>query len=230
LKTIGLLGGMSWESTLDYYREINEDIKKRLGGFHSARLVLYSVDFAPIEALMRQGDWDGAGAHLAAAARRVEAGGADLLLICTNTLHRVADAVADAVSIPLLHIADATADALLADGRRKVGLLGTAFTMEQDFYKGRLAERYGLEVIIPESVDRPRIHEIIFQELCLGQVRPASKAMFLRIVDDLAAKGAEGVILGCTEIGMLIGPADTPVALYDTTRLHAHKAVDWALK
>ncbi|MEE4609361.1 MAG: aspartate/glutamate racemase family protein [Desulfobacteraceae bacterium] len=228
MKTIGLLGGMSWESTLDYYRQINEGVKKRLGGLHSARLVLYSVDFAPIEDLMRRGDWDGAGAHLAAAARGVEAGGADFLLICTNTLHRVAEAVTAAVSIPLLHIADATADALVADGRKKVGLLGTAFTMEQDFYKGRLAERYDLEVITPEAVDRPRIHEIIFQELCLGQVRPASKAMFLRIVDGLAAKGAEAVILGCTEIGMLIGPADTPVALYDTTRLHAAKAVAWA--
>jgi aspartate racemase len=230
LKTIGLLGGMSWESTLDYYRQINEGVKKRLGGLHSARLVLYSVDFAPIEALMRRGDWDGAGAHLVSAARRVEAGGADFLLICTNTLHRVADAVADAISIPLLHIADATAEALVENGKKKVGLLGTTFTMEQDFYKGRLAGRYGLEVMVPEAVDRQRVHEIIFQELCLGQVRPASKDVFLRIVADLNAKGAEAVILGCTEIGMLIGPADTPVALYDTTRLHAEKAVTLALE
>jgi aspartate racemase len=229
LKTIGLLGGMSWESTLDYYRQINEGIKTRLGGLHSARLVLYSVDFAPIEDSMRRGDWDGAGAHLAEAARRVEAGGADFLLICTNTLHRVADAVAAAVSIPLLHIADAAAEALVEDGKKKAGLLGTAFTMEQDFYKGRLAERHGLEVIVPGAADRQRVHEIIFQELCLGQVRPDSKEVFLRIVADLAAEGAEAVILGCTEIGMLIGPADTPVALYDTTRLHAAKAVDWAL-
>ncbi len=229
MKTIGLLGGMSWESTLDYYRQINEGIKTRLGGLHSARLVLYSVDFAPIEDSMRRGDWDGAGAHLAEAARRVEAGGADFLLICTNTLHRVADAVAAAVSIPLLHIADAAAEALVEDGKKKAGLLGTAFTMEQDFYKGRLAERHGLEVIVPGAADRQRVHEIIFQELCLGQVRPDSKEVFLRIVADLAAEGAEAVILGCTEIGMLIGPADTPVALYDTTRLHAAKAVDWAL-
>jgi aspartate racemase len=230
LKTIGLLGGMSWESTLDYYRQINEGVKKRLGGLHSARLVLYSVDFAPIEALMRRGDWDGAGAHLVSAARRVEAGGADFLLICTNTLHRVADAVADAISIPLLHIADATAEALVENGKKKVGLLGTTFTMEQDFYKGRLAGRYGLEVMVPEAVDRQRVHEIIFQELCLGQVRPASKDVFLRIVADLNAKGAEAVILGCTEIGMLIEPADTSVALYDTTRLHAEKAVTLALE
>ena len=225
MKTIGLLGGMSWESTLDYYRQINEGVKKRLGGLHSAPLVLYSVDFAPIEDLMRRGDWDGAGAHLASAARRVEAGGADFLLICTNTMHRVADVVADAVSIPLLHIADATAEALVQDGRKKVGLLGTAFTMEQDFYKGRLAERFGLEVIVPGAADRQRVHQIIFQELCLGQVRPASREVFLRVVADLGSEGAEAVILGCTEIGMLIGPADTPVALYDTTRLHAEKAV-----
>jgi aspartate racemase len=228
LKTVGLLGGMSWESTLDYYREINRGVKDRLGGLHSARIVLYSVDFADVEAFMRRGDWDAAADHLASAARRVEAGGADFLLICTNTLHRVADRVAAAVSIPLLHIADATAEALVRNKVKKVGLLGTAFTMEQDFYRGRLAERYGLEVVIPDAPDRRLVHDIIFRELCLGLVKQASKDAFVRIVEDLAEMGAEAVILGCTEIGMLLVQEDTAVSLYDTTRLHAAKAVAWA--
>ncbi|MFO7688309.1 MAG: aspartate/glutamate racemase family protein [Desulfobacterales bacterium] len=225
MKTIGLLGGMSWESTLDYYREINQGIQARLGGFHSARILLYSVDFATVEQFMQCGDWDGAGNHLVAAARRVEAGGADFLLICTNTMHRVADRVAAAVAIPLLHIADATAEALIKDRVKKVGLLGTAFTMEHDFYKGRLTDRHGLEVVVPEAADRRLVHDVIFQELCLGVVRPASKDAFLHIIERLAAAGAEAVILGCTEIGMLLTQGDTSVPLYDTTRLHAAKAV-----
>jgi len=229
MKTIGLLGGMSWESTLDYYREINRGVKARLGGLHSASIVLYSVDFAPIEALMRAGDWEATAAALAEGARRVEAGGADGLLICTNTMHREADRIAAAVSIPLLHIADATAEALVRDGIRKVGLLGTAVTMEHDFYKGRLAKRFGLDVVVPEAPDRRIVHDVIFQELCLGKARTASKEAFQRIAADLAAAGAEAVILGCTEIGMLIGPDDTAVPLYDTTRIHAARAIAWAI-
>jgi aspartate racemase len=229
LKTIGLLGGMSWESTLDYYRQINEGIKTRLGGLHSARLVLYSVDFAPIEDSMRRGDWDGAGAHLAEAARRVEAGGADFLLICTNTLHRVADAVAAAVSIPLLHIADAAAEALVEDGKKKAGLLGTAFTMEQDFYRGRLTDKHGLQVIIPGQPDRELIHQVIYGELCLGVIKPESRLRFAGIIAKLVAAGAQGVILGCTEIESLVRQEDSPEPVFPTTRIHAEAAVEWAL-
>ncbi len=229
MKTIGLVGGMSWESTLTYYRAINEGVKARLGGLHSATIVLYSVDFDPIEKLQHRGDWVGTADILSDAARRIEAGGADFLLICTNTMHKVADAVSAAVDIPLLHIADATGEALRQDGVRRVGLLGTAFTMEQDFYKGRLAERFGLEVLVPAAEDRRRVHDVIYRELCLGVVRPESKRAFLDIVDRLATRGAEGVILGCTEIGLLIAPADTAVRLYDTTHIHAARAVALAL-
>jgi amino-acid racemase len=229
MKTIGLLGGMSWESTADYYRAINQGIKEALGGLHSAKIVLYSVDFDPIEKCQRSGDWDATGAMLADAARRIEAGGADFLLICTNTMHKVAGQVAGAVDIPLLHIADATAHALRQSGVRRVGLLGTAFTMEQAFYKGRLADKFGLEVVVPDAADRKQVHDIIYGELCRGVVRDSSRAAYGRIVDRLADRGVEGVILGCTEIGMLIGKDDTDTPLFDTTRIHARKAVAWAL-
>lgn len=229
MKTIGLLGGMSWESTVEYYREINEGIKRRRGGLHSAKTVLYSVDFDPIEKLQHSGDWDRTGDILADAARRVEAGGADFLLICTNTMHKVADRVEAALNIPLLHIADATANALLQANVKTVGLLGTAFTMEQDFYKGRLAEKYGLDVVVPDSSDRQRVHSIIYKELCMGKCNPSSKRTYLEIVDKLEKRGARGVILGCTEIGMLIGQADTKTPLYDTTKIHAARAVELAL-
>jgi aspartate racemase len=230
MKTIGLLGGMSWESTLGYYRAINEGVKEALGGFHSAKIALYSVDFAPIEALQQTGDWDETARILSAAARRIEAAGADFLLICTNTMHKVAPEIEQAIQIPILHIADATAEVLVRDGIKSVGLLGTAFTMEQAFYKGRLGDRYGLEVRVPDEHDRRIVHDIIFNELCLGRIEPASKAHYLRIIDQLAAAGVEAVILGCTEIGMLVDQADTDVRLLDTTRIHAEKAVAYAIE
>jgi aspartate racemase len=229
MKTIGLLGGMSWESTLTYYRAINEGVKHRLGGLHSAQIILNSVDFDPIEKLQHSGDWDVTAKILVRAARSIEAGGADFLLICTNTMHKVADQVRAAVNMPLLHIADATGEALRQDGVKRVGLLGTAFTMEQDFYKRRLMETYGLEVLIPDADHRRKVHDIIFRELCRGDIRPESKREYVHIVDQLARQGAEAVILGCTEIGLLIEAADTVVPLYDTTFIHAGKAVDWAL-
>jgi aspartate racemase len=230
MKTIGLLGGMSWESTLTYYREINSMVNARLGGLHSAKIILCSVDFDPIEKQMQQGDWEGIVRVLTDAACGVAAAGADCLLICTNTMHKVADPVASALSIPLLHIADATAERLSEEGIRKVGLLGTAFTMEQAFYKGRLADKFGLDVLVPDVSDRQRVNDVIFQELCLGITKPSSKQTFLRIVDRLVQDGAQGVILGCTEIGLLIDQDDTPAALFDTTAIHAAKAVDWALE
>lgn len=229
MKTIGLLGGMSWESTLTYYRTINEEVKKRLGGLHSAKIVLYSVDFEPIEKLQHSGNWAGTGEILSHAAQNIAAGGADFLLICTNTMHKVADQVQAAVNIPLLHIADATAGVLLGCNIKRVGLLGTAFTMEQDFYRGRLTDTYGLEVIVPGVHDRQQVHDIIYNELCLGMCKPESKATYLKIVDRLGKMGAQGVILGCTEIGMLIKQIDTAVPLFDTTFIHAENAVDLAL-
>ncbi len=229
VKTIGLLGGMSWESTLHYYRAINEGVKEKLGGLHSARIILFSVDFAEIENLQVRGDWDAAGRLLLDAAIKVQAAGADFLLICTNTMHRVAPQIEAGLDIPLLHIADATADALLVPGIRTVGLLGTAFTMEQDFYKGRLGRR-GLEVLVPNAADRAIVHQVIYQELCQGKILPESKAEFLRIIASLARAGAEAVILGCTEIGMLVGHEDTQVPLFDTTAIHAHQAVEYALQ
>lgn len=228
MKTIGLLGGMSWESTLGYYRAINEGVRQKLGGLHSAQIAMVSVDFAPIEQLQHADDWTGTAEILGDAARGVEAAGADFLLICTNTMHRVAPQIEAAIRIPVLHIADATAEVLLADGVGTVGLLGTAFTMEQAFYRGRLAERYGLEVLVPHTADRDLVHRVIYEELCQGRVEPGSKAEYLRIVASLAARGAEAVILGCTEIGMLIGQRDTEVRLLDTTLIHAQKAVELA--
>ncbi|MDR5867517.1 aspartate/glutamate racemase family protein [Halomonas koreensis] len=229
MKTIGVLGGMSWESTERYYRALNEGVKAARGGLHSAKVALYSVDFAEIETLQRESRWDEAGERLAEAARRVQAAGADFLLLATNTMHRVAPAIEAAVEIPLLHIADATGERLREDGVRRVGLLGTRFTMEQAFYTDRLTARFGIEALVPEAEARERVHRVIFEELCRGHVEPASKAEYLEIIADLHARGAEAVILGCTEIALLVGQADTPVPLYDTTSLHAAEAVAMAL-
>jgi len=230
LKTIGLLGGMSWESTLSYYRALNEGIKTVLGGLHSAKLCLYSVDFAEIERLQHAGDWDATAEILSQAARSVEAGGADFVLIGTNTMHKVAPQIAAAISIPLLHIANATAQRLAADGIQRVGLLGTRFTMEQEFYKGRITEGFGIEVLIPDATQRDLVHEVIYTELCLGQVKEASRQGYLEIIASLHAQGAEAVILGCTEIALLVQQSHTPVPLYDTTAIHAEEAVKWALE
>jgi len=220
---------MSWESTMGYYRAINEGVKKALGGLHSAKIAMYSVDFEPIEKLQHKGDWDETARILTEAARSVEAAGADILLICTNTMHKVAPQIKKSIRIPLLHIADATAEVLVQKGIRTVGLLGTAFTMEQDFYKGRLMEKYGLEVIVPGKDDRQVVHDIIYQELCLGKIEAESQSEYLRIIDGLASQGAEAVILGCTEIGMLVRQGDTKVRLLDTTAIHAEKAVAYAI-
>ena len=230
MKTIGLIGGMSWESSLLYYQLINNAVKQRLGGLHSAQLLMYSVDFAPIEKLQHIGDWDGATGVLIDAARRLEAGGADFFLIGTNTMHQVADAVSAAVSIPLLHIADTTAEILQADGVERIGLLGTAFTMELDFYRNRISEHYGIEVVVPELHDRQMVHDIIFQELCQGQIEPESREVYLAIIDRLRKQNIDGVILGCTEISLLLQPQHTDIKLYDTTAIHAHRAVELALQ
>ena len=229
MKTIGLLGGMSWESTLSYYQSKNQGVKAQLGGLHSAKIALYSVDFAEIEKLQHQGDWQQTAEILAQAAKGVQAAGADCLLICTNTMHKVAEQIQAEISIPILHIADATAEQLLADNIGKVGLLGTAFTMEQDFYKKRLVENYGIEVLVPDAQQRQRVHQIIYTELCLGTIKDKSRDEYLQIVDDLYQRGAQAVILGCTEIALLISPSHTHVPLYDTTAIHAQKAVEFAL-
>jgi aspartate racemase len=229
MKTIGMIGGMSWESTLEYYRIINEEVKKRLGGLHSAKCVLVSVEFAEIEALQRAGDWDRATQAMIAAARQVEAGGADFVIICTNTMHKMAGEMQASLQIPLLHIADATAQAILAWGLHTVGLLGTRFTMEENFYRDRLSEGHNLLVLIPPTDDRAVIHKVIYEELVRGVINPASKSEFQRILADLAGQGAEGMVLGCTEIGLLIKYEDSGVPLFDTTRLHAVAAVEMAL-
>jgi aspartate racemase len=229
MKTIGLLGGMSWESSVAYYRVINEGVKNSLGGLHSAKIVMVSVDFDPIEKLQHEGDWEGTAKILSEAAKKIELAGADFLLICTNTMHKVAPQIEAAINIPLLHIADATADVLVKKGVKTVGLLGTAFTMEQDFYKGRLKENYGLTVLVPNEADREIVHTVIYKELCLGEVNLDSKTEYLRIIESLASQGAEAVILGCTEIGMLVNQTDTEITLLDTTVIHAQKAVDYAI-
>jgi aspartate racemase len=226
MKTVGLLGGMSWESTAVYYKAINEGVKNKLGGLHSAKIAMFSVDFDPIEKLQHQGDWQGTALILSEAARKIEAAGADFLLICTNTMHKVAPQIEQAINIPILHIADATAEVLVKNCIKTVGLLGTAFTMEQDFYKGRLQEKYGLEVIVPNEIDRKIVHAVIYNELCIGKIELSSKTEFLRIIGALSQNGAEAVILGCTEISMLVKQSDTTVALYDTTQIHANKAVE----
>ncbi|MGW2253155.1 aspartate/glutamate racemase family protein [Kitasatospora sp. NPDC001660] len=228
MKTLGLIGGMSWESTAEYYRLLNELARERLGGLHSAQLVLYSLDFAAVERLQAEGRWTEAGEILADAARSLEAAGADLLLICTNTMHKVADQVAAAASVPLLHLADATAAAVRAAGLRRVGLLGTAFTMEQDFYRGRLAAG-GLDVITPDPDGRALVHRVIYEELCVGVVREESRAEFRRVIAELATAGAEGIILGCTEIELLVRPTDSPLPVFPTARLHAEAAIEAAL-
>ncbi|MGR5283835.1 aspartate/glutamate racemase family protein [Vibrio maritimus] len=229
MKTIGLLGGMSWESTANYYKAINEGVKTAKGGFHSAKIALFSVDFAEIEAMQRNGDWHAAMEYLSQAALSVQAAGADALLICTNTMHKVAPEIEQRLSIPLIHIADATAKKLVKDGVTKVGLLGTAFTMEQDFYKGRLEQQFGIDVLVPNNEQRKCVHDVIYQELVKGEVREASKQKYLQIVGDLAANGAQAIILGCTEIAMLIQQTDTIVPLYDTTQIHSDAAVSFAI-
>ena len=229
MKCIGLLGGMSWESTVSYYQALNRGVRAQLGGLHSARVMLNSVDFAAIERLQHAGDWPATARLLAAEARKLQNGGADFLLIGTNTMHKVAPEIEAAIDIPLLHIADATAAKLRADGITRVGLLGTRFTMEQDFYKGRLQERFGLAVLVPDEAGRERVHRIIYDELCLGEIRESSRAEYLAIIAGLAAAGAEAVILGCTEIALLVGDARAAVPLYDTTAIHAEAAVALAL-
>ena len=228
MKTIGLLGGMSWESTELYYRWINEHVKRKLGGLHSARIAMMSVDFHEIEALQHNGDWEQAGTLLAQAAQRIEAAGADFLLICTNTMHKVAPRIEQVITIPILHIADATAARIRQQGVKKVGLLGTNFTMEQDFYKGRLTA-HGLDVIVPSAEDREIVHRVIYDELCLGKLSDASRNEYLRIIHQMKDQGAEGVIEGCTEIVMLVQQTHTEVPLFDTTAIHAEEAVNYAL-
>lgn len=229
MKTIGLLGGMSWESTALYYQWINKKIKQELGGLHSARIVLVSVDFQEIEDLQHKGKWKEAGEILSKAALQVEAAGADFLVICTNTMHKVVPQIKEAIHIPLLHIADATAAQIKKQGMNTVGLLGTNFTMEQAFYAGRLREKHGLQVLIPPRADRDIVHRVIYQELVLGVVKEASRAAYLRVMNDLCVQGAEGVIEGCTEIVMLVQQAHTTIPLFDTTAIHAQKAVEMAL-
>ena len=229
MKTIGLIGGMSWESTIPYYRQINEVVKARLGGLHSAKLILYSVDFYDIERLQHEGNWAAAGDLLAKAARSLELGGADFLVLCTNTMHKVATDIEAAVRIPLFHIADPTAAEIKAAGFSTVGLLGTRFTMEQPFYKDRLSERHGLQVVTPQATDRYIVHRIIYEELCLGKIMDASRSEYRRVIGDLIRQGAEAIILGCTEISLLVTQADSAVPLFDTTGIHARRAAERAL-
>jgi aspartate racemase len=230
MKTIGLIGGMSWESSAQYYRIINQEVRERLGGVHSARSLMYSVDFGEVERLQHAGAWAALAGEMAEAARRLERGGADFFLLCTNTMHRMAHEVSGSVSIPLLHIADPTAAAIKAGGHARVGLLGTAFTMEQDFYKGRLATRHGLDILVPDEPDRAVVHDVIYRELVAGQVLPGSRAAYRDIIARLVERGAEAVILGCTEIMLLVQPDDSAVPLFDTTTLHAQAAVGLALE
>ena len=230
MKTIGMIGGMSWESSIEYYRIINESVRAKIGGLHSAKSVMYSVDFAEIEALQHQGKWDEATALMIDAAQHVEDGGADFVLICTNTMHKMADDVEKHIQIPLLHIADATAEEIKARGLRKVGLLGTKFTMEEDFYRGRLIEKHGLEVLIPTEEEREIVHRVIYDELCMGDIKQSSKKQYIRIMDHLVREGAEGIILACTEIGLWVRDEDSRVPLFDTTEIHAVAAVEYALQ
>ena len=229
LKTIGLIGGMSWESTVPYYQLINQAVRERLGGLHSAKIILYSVDFAEVQHLQATGQWEAAGALLAEVARKLEAAGADALVVCTNTMHKVADVITGAVNIPLLHIADPTAQAIKEAGYTTVGLLGTRFTMEQDFYRSRLETLHGLTVLTPPALERAQVHQIIYDELCLGDIKNASRQAYLRIIARLQAQGAQAIILGCTEIALLVQPQDCSVPLFDTTTLHARSAALWAM-
>ncbi len=229
MKTIGLLGGMSWESTVEYYRALNEGIKKALGGLHSAKIVMHSVDFAPLEEYMRNGDWDAIATVLSEAAIGLEKAGADFFLLCTNTMHKLAPDIEQKIDIPLLHIADATAEVLLSNEISTVGLLGTAFTMEEDFYRQRLKSKYGLDVLIPEKDDRQLVNKVVFAELCCGKILEDSRKEYIRIINELAEQGAEAIILGCTEIGLLVKQEDVEIQLYDTAPIHAAKAVQMAL-
>jgi aspartate racemase len=229
VKTIGLIGGMSWESSIEYYRIINETVKKRLGGLHSAKCIMHSVDFAEVEPLQHEGRWEEAAEHMVRAAQSVKAAGADFLVLCTNTMHKTADEIERRTSIPLLHIADATAEKIKNDGLAKVGLLGTRFTMEDDFYRGRLVDKHSLAVIVPDDAQRGIVHQIIYDELCLGVIQPASRQRYVEIMDGLVSQGAEAIILGCTEIGLLVQSEDCRVPVFDTTRIHAEAAVELAL-
>ena len=228
MKTIGLIGGMSWESSTEYYRIINETVKEKLGGLHSAKCIMYSVDFEEVEKLQHEGKWKEATELMIDAAKRIERAGADFVLICTNTMHKMADDVQSSINIPLLHIVDATAEKIISKGLKKVGLLGTKFTMEEDFYKERL-RKFGLEIIIPEEEERKIIHTIIFKELCLGEIKESSRKKFKDIIENLISKGAEGIILGCTEIPLLIREKDCSVPVFDTTRIHAQAAVEFSI-
>lgn len=229
MKTIGLLGGMSWESTAFYYRIINETVKEKLGGLHSAKLVLYSVDFEEVARLQRAGAWDEAGQFLARAAQSLRAAGADFLVVCTNTMHVVADAIEAAAGIPLFHIVDPAADEIWRSGLKKIGLLGTRFTMAQDFYKSRLRNRHDLDVLVPEEAGQEIVHKVIFEELCQGIVREESRQAYYEVIQRLVDRGAQGILLGCTEISMLVRSSDIPVPVFDTTMLHARKAAELAL-
>lgn len=230
MKTIGLLGGMSWESTVSYYQAINQGIKAQLGGLHSAKICLHSVDFAEIAALQHANDWPQLGQILTSAARSLEQSGADTLLICTNTMHKLAPEIQSQLTIPILHIADATAQSLIDDGVTRVGLLGTRYTMEQDFYTSRLTEGFGIEVVLPSSEQRTLVHNIIYEELCQGKIHDSSRQIYRDIIHSLAAQGAQAVILGCTEIALLISATDTDVPLYDTTAIHTQAAVNFVLE
>lgn len=229
MKTIGLIGGMSWESSLEYYRILNETVKEKAGGLHSAKVLMYSVDFDEIEQLQHKGDWEKLTAIMVDAAQRVEKGGADLLLICTNTMHKMADEVQKSISIPLLHIADAAAEAVKKKGLKKVALLGTRFTMEGDFYKGRLKKKHDIDTIIPRENERQEVHDVLYKELCLGIIKQNSKEKYIKIIGNLISAGAEGIILGCTEIPMLIKQEDVSIPVFDTTDIHAKAAVDYVI-
>jgi aspartate racemase len=229
MKRIGLLGGMSWESSIEYYRLVNEVVRERLGGLHSADCVLRSIDFAPMERLQHAGEWDEAGRVLAREAQALEAAGAELLVLCTNTMHKVAGAMTEGLGIPLVHIADATAAAVRRDGLDTVGLLATAFTMEQDFYVGRLRDAHGLDVLVPGDEGRALVHRVIYDELCVGVVEDASRRAYQAVMGDLVDRGAQGIVLGCTEIMLLVGQEHSPVPVFDTTRIHVERAVDLAL-
>ena len=229
MKTIGLIGGMSWESTVDYYRIINQEVARRLGGLHSAKILMYSVDFGELEPLMREGKWEEIGGHMATIAKTLESGGADVILLCTNTVHKVAGWIERAITVPFIHIADATGEEITRKGLKKVALLGTRYTMEGDFYRDRLTEKFGLSVLIPPDEERGIINDVIFNELCKGVINQSSKDQFKAVIKGLVARGAEGIILGCTEIPMLIKQGDCPVPLLDTTSIHALRAVEYAL-
>ena len=229
MKTIGLLGGMSWESTASYYKAINQGVKSKLGGLHSAKICLYSVDFDEIEKLQHQGNWSETAKILTKAAKSVEKGGADFLMICTNTMHKLVPEIESAITIPILHIADATAELLVRNNVTKVGLLGTRFTMEQDFYKGRITDKFNIEVIVPTKEDQTKVHDVIYNELCQGIIKQDSKRQYLDIINRFYAEGAQAIILGCTEIALLVQQSDTKVILYDTTAIHANQGVEFAL-